>query len=261
MSEFWQRFISADLVLIVAVILLLITSAAYRRSSRKIQASPLKDRQTLLRVGFDALKALIIIGAVVIIMQSNGIDVSGLLTSLGIVSVVVGLALQDPLRDIIMGIHLLADRFFIVGDVVEFSGVVGVVEVMNLQTTKIRELETGSIFVLCNRDINQVKVLSGVLDVDVPLSYQEDVRLVHQTLREIAEKIAAEETVESCVYLGTEDFRDSAILYKLRIQCRPADRFSVRRLVLAKVQDGLAAAGIEVPFNQLDVHIIGANNR
>ncbi len=257
MTEFWQKIISTNVVLLIALALFFITCAAYRRSSKKIQTSPLKDKQTLVRVGFDAVKVLIVIGAVVVILQSNGIDVSSLVTSLGLVSVVVGLALQDPMRDIIMGIHMLADRFFVVGDVVEYSGVIGVVEVMNLQTTKIRELETGSVFVLCNRDVDQVKVLSGVFDVDVPLSYQEDVLLVHQTLKSVANDISALESVEECAYLGTEDFKDSSILYKIRVRRKPKERFDVRRMALAKIQDGLHNAGIEVPFNQLDVHLFG----
>ena len=76
---------------------------------------------TTSNVVFDIIRFLFFFLLIVVLLQINGINVTGLLTGLGVVSVIVGLALQDFLKDIIMGVHTLFDKFFQVGYVIRYT--------------------------------------------------------------------------------------------------------------------------------------------
>ena len=83
-----------------------------------------------------------------------------------------------------------------------------------------------------------------------------------RTVREICEKIAERirelEDVTDCVFLGTDEFAESLIKYRLRLFTDPAKKRPTKRAANAVIQDVCAENGIEVPFNQLDVHIKNA---
>ena len=82
----------------------------------------------LLRVALNVLRYLLLLVTILLILQINGINVTSLVAGLGIVSAVVGLALQDILKDVIMGLHILSGRFFSVGDAVRYGIMEGIVE-------------------------------------------------------------------------------------------------------------------------------------
>lgn len=76
---------------------------------------------------YDVIKYAILLGAALTVLQIYHINVTSLVAGLGLASAIVGLALQDVLKDSIMGVHLLSDYFFEVGDVVRYGDYEGVV--------------------------------------------------------------------------------------------------------------------------------------
>lgn len=83
------------------------------------------DKATLVRVMFGILQFLIVLGAILVILQMNGVNVNSVVAGLGLLSAIVGFALQDVLKDIFMGIHIISDHFFSVGDVVKYQDIEG----------------------------------------------------------------------------------------------------------------------------------------
>ena len=77
-----------------------------------------KKGSTYFRLFKSTLRYVFFIGVVLLLLQVNGVDLTSLFAGLGIVSVIVGLALQDWLKDIIRGSSILSDGYFAVGDVV-----------------------------------------------------------------------------------------------------------------------------------------------
>jgi small-conductance mechanosensitive channel len=68
-------------------------------------------------------------------------DLAGLVTALGVSSLVIGLALQDTLGSVMSGIALLFERPFSVGDWLELDGVVGQVIDINWRAVRLLTLE------------------------------------------------------------------------------------------------------------------------
>lgn len=84
------------------------------------------------------LRVVIYIVAVFLILYVFGVDLSGLVTSLGVVSAVVVLAAQDIAKDIMSGISIITDKPFLVGDWITVGTNEGEVIEISFRSTKIK---------------------------------------------------------------------------------------------------------------------------
>ena len=229
-------------------------------------AKKLTDRATgaiTIRLGhpFDAsgirklLCAFIIAVALCTILQMNGVNVTTAVAGLGIAGIIVGFSIQSLLNDVITGIGILADGFFTVGDTVEYAGRECEVIGFNLKTTKLMDAVTRDITTVSNRNISEIKRLSEMLDVIVPAPYSEPAEKMRRVCRAILDRCAGLPGVTGTEFLGTDAFLDSQISYLIRVVCPPSERETTRRAVLGTIQDVFAEENIDIPFNQLDVHI------
>jgi len=246
-------------IIVAAVILWKIFRKAFLRYATKRNGVTQGTAGTALTVGYDILKVITIVGVVLTVLQINGINVSSMVAGLGIVSAIVGLAFQDLLKDVIMGVHIVTDDFFKVGDVICYGDLEGVVISFNIRTTKIRDMDAGNIVTICNRNISEIKKRSNLVLMNVPLSYEEDYRTVHRVLEEICERIREVEGMENCVYMGTQEFEDSAVIYRINLYCPPERKWDMWRAARSLLQEGLSDAGISIPYPQMDVHISGTH--
>jgi len=257
----WVKHLNLSNILISAAIIAgaVVLWAFIRRAAKRVTAAKgvaaHGTTRTAISIGYDVLRLVLIVAVILTVLQINGINVTSLVAGLGIAGGIVGLAFQDFLKDVIMGFHIVTDDFFKVGDVIVYGGVEGQVISFNVRTTKFRDLEQGNIVTVCNRNISEIKKRSNLVTMNVPLSYEEDYRKVHEVLRDICEKIDRVEGMDGCVYKGTQDFADSAVIYRLNLYCPPEKKWEMWRAARALLQEGLAEAGIAIPYQQLDVHL------
>ena len=223
-------------------------------NKKKAKTKLEKRRLTYFRVISNILKYLILIIVIVIVLQINGFNVASLVTGLGIVSLVAGLALQDALKDIIMGFNLIVDEYFSVGDVVKIGDVEGVVIELGLKATKIKDIRYGNILVIANRNISNAITLSNYNDVDVPLPYESSIKDIDKIMAKIVKEIENIDIINNPRYLGLNKFDESAILYKIVFESKPEDRFQAKREVNRIIKTMLEKEGLSIPYPQLDIH-------
>lgn len=89
------------------------------------------------------------------VLQNLDINIAPLLTSVGILGVAIGFGAQQLIRDFLAGIFITIEDQFGIGDVIETSEVVGVVESMGLRITRVRS-DDGAIWYLRNGEILRV---------------------------------------------------------------------------------------------------------
>lgn len=248
-SELFSNIVSSVIVIVIVAVLLRVLLRVLRKMRVREQSETLRGILT------DVVKWLILLTGFFIILEINGVDVSSFIAGLGLVSVIVGLALQDFLKDIIMGLHILIDGFYVAGDAVIYDGKECTVEEFNLKTTRLRELEDGTVIVLCNRNVEKIERMSRIVDIDIPLSYEDDTEVIRGVMKSLVEKVGELPEVESAAFMGTKEFGDSSIAYKLRFVTDPLKKPEMRWKVNGMIQDALHDAGIAIPFNQVDVHI------
>lgn len=78
-----------------------------------------------------------------------GVQLSGLLTFLGALSLAATFALQDVLKNLVAGLYLLWEQPFLIGDAIEVKDVTGTVEDVQIRTTVLRA-ENGQLIVVPN---------------------------------------------------------------------------------------------------------------
>lgn len=240
----------------VAVIIWMVFKRLYNRHVEQ-QVAAGGNRPTTLF--YNAARGIVVILVILAVLQINEINVTSLVAGLGIASAVVGLALQDYLKDIIMGTHIVRDSFFKEGDVVRYGDKEGVVIEFSMRTTKIRLFANGDVLSVSNRNISEISVVpeSQFQDIDIGLPYEEDHQRVFDILSDAASRIAQLDGVDDCVMKGIVNFEDSDILYKVRFFCYPSKKYDLRLAANRIILECLTEAGISIPYPQIDVHMNG----
>ena len=213
-----------------------------------------KKSKTYLRLVKSIVRYIIIVITVLILLQNYGVNVSSVLAGVGILGVIIGLAIQDWLKDIIRGSSILSDHYFIVGDVVKYGSIEGKVLVIGLKTTKIQDLKTNNVVSIANRNIEQIEVVSDLVCIDVPMPYEVKLAKAEEVVKEIVKTIKENENVTNCQYGGVNKLDDSSINYLVKINCNPSDKLQTRRDALGVVLAVMDKHGIDVPYQQIDIH-------
>jgi small-conductance mechanosensitive channel len=113
-------------------------------------------RATVQAVGYAARFAL---WAVLLVMALGafGIDVTALITGLGIGGIAIALAVQNILGDLFAALAIVLDKPFVVGDFIIVDNVLGTVEHVGLKTTRIRSLG-GEQIIVSNNDLLKSRI-------------------------------------------------------------------------------------------------------
>ena len=139
--------------------------------------------------------AFLVVGGIMII-DNLGISITPLVTTLGIGSLAVAIALQDTLGNLFAGLYIKADRPLQVGHYVKLAtGEEGYVERIGWRNTQIRELAKATVYVP-NSKLVQSTILnfhSGVDDstilVQLRVHYNNDLEKVEQVTYAVAREV------------------------------------------------------------------------
>lgn len=213
-----------------------------------------RKNKTYLKLFNNVLKYMLFLIVLILVLQINGVNVTSIVTSLGLLSVAVGFALQDALKDIIMGINIILDDYFSVGDVIKIGDVEGKVTEIGLKTTHMKDVNTNNIFVISNRNITEALKLSYFLDIDLPLPYEEDINDMEKLIEKMIKKIEKLDHVISVEYKGIQKFGSSAIYYKIRILSKNEFKKQIMRDAHCIMKRILDENQIRIPYQQIDIH-------
>ena len=252
---FQNKLVSSIIVIVISFIIYRVVHKLITKSSKDSKLNKMsKKSRTYLRLMTSILRYIFILVTLLIVLQINGINVSSMLAGVGILSVVIGLAVQDALKDIIRGFSILSDDYFSVGDVIKYKDITAKVLVLGIKTTKVQDVATGNIISIANRNIEQVEVVSHDIYINVPMPYEVNLEKAEKVMNDIVTSISDMQNVDNCRYLGVNDLADSSIKYLLVVNCMPDLKLQTRRDSLKVVLEQLANNNIEVPYNQLDIH-------
>jgi len=216
-----------------------------------------KRKATVINLMKTVLKWGVVLIAVIVLLDLFGINVKGLIASLGVASALGALALQDTLKDIISGSEIIVDNYFVVGDFVRYNGFMGQIIELSLRSTKIMNAD-GEVMVIANRNITEItnlsqKTASAILIA--PTAYEEKIEKVEKVLNEIVEEIRTWDTMKAKTeYIGVVELKDSCIDYGIRIYCSPGKIWEYKRAVLRLIKIKYDKNNIKIPYNQIEVH-------
>ena len=205
------------------------------------------------------LKVILYFIAVLIIADMLGIPVSSLLATFSIVGLAASLAIQDTLSNIASGITIIATHPFKVGNYIDLAGTAGTVKDINfthiiLQTPDNRIIHIPNKQVVDATIVNYSEMPKRRVDITFNLSYSADSEKIKEIMRKAIEKhdlILKDEEI----FIKTTAYQSSGIDYTLRVWVKATDYWTVYFDLLEGLKKDFDAAGIEIPFNQLDVNV------
>lgn len=255
-SLFDNKLISSLIVIIFSFILYNALNNFITKESNKSKTKFMisSKSETYIKLISSILRYVFIIVTILVVLQVNNINVSSMLAGVGIVSIVLGLAVQDALKDIIRGFNILSDDYFSVGDVIKYKDIEGKVLVIGLKTTKVKSIINQNIISIANRNIEEVEVISSQLDIEVPLPYDLSKEKAQSIIEECINNIKEKAIVKSIEYKGINKLDDSSINYLIRSQCNPEIKPQIKRDIICVIVETLEKNNIEIPYTQIDIH-------
>ena len=217
-----------------------------------------KRLKTLSSMFKNIARYIVWIVAFLAILGVFGVNTAAILTGLGVVSLVIGLAFQDILKDVFAGISILFENLFSIGDLIKIDDFQGTVISIGLKTTRI-QAATGQVKMIANRNISEVinySVDNTVAVVDIPVCYEAKIdkveKILNVTAATLKDKIP--ELVEDVKLVGVQELGDSAVIFRLTGKCKPAKHFQVERIMKKEFKNSLDKNGIKIPYPQIEVH-------
>ncbi len=225
---------------------------------KKYKGYDLKRRKTVVDLISNFIKIVTIIIVILVILNIFGINTTSILASLGVASAVIGLAFQDSLKDIIAGINIIMDNYFIVGDIVKYHDFTGEVIYFGFKTTKLKNCNN-EILTIANRNITEIINLSkekAQVRIKIPVAYEEDIDKVENAINNILKTIEKSEYIEkkTVQYLGVEDLDTSSVNFLINFICERDKQWQTRRNSLKIIKNELDKNGIKIPYQQIEVH-------
>ncbi|OZI49610.1 mechanosensitive ion channel family protein [Bordetella genomosp. 4] len=136
----WQSWVSDHLWFVLLALQLALWLDVACRSVLTIVGERLRaGRVTITLLSF-LVRTVVWVVALLAILDNLGVNITALVTSLGIGGVAVALAVQTILSDLFASISIGLDKPFEVGDFIVFGSVAGSIEHIGLKTTRIRSL-------------------------------------------------------------------------------------------------------------------------
>ena len=266
MESFWaglkdqltaNTILSSIAVILFNFIIYTIVSRAIRkkRQNGNYKLAIGNKGRTYINLFVSVFRYMMILLTILIVLKINNVDVTTILASVGVVSVIVGLALQDALKDIIRGLSLLSDSYFQVGDYVTIGEKTeGKVLVIGLKTTRIQNMTDGSIISIANRNIEQVKVAGDHFMHDIPLPYELKVSRAEEITDEIVAQAKELETVRECKYVGVQELGDSSVVYRIRVDHVQGKKINAKREINKIIMQTCERHRVSIPYKQIDIH-------
>lgn len=252
------KFIGPSVYIIIGVICYSIIIKLINNLVKRKRKKTNRKEDTVINLIKNIIKYIIILVVILLILETYGVNTTSILASVGILGVVVGLAFQDTIKNMLSGILIIFDNRYSVGDTVRINDFTGVVKSLGLQTTKI-EAYTGEVFTISNSNINTVINYSEsnarvILNLNV--SYDTDIDKLEKVLNKLNNKIKKIDNVVGDIeLLGLDSFNSSDMTYMVSILCKPNTHYGVKRSVLKLIKEEFDKENIEIPYTKIDIYI------
>jgi len=207
---------------------------------------------SILRFGIYAIM-------IIIILDVLGIQTASLIAVFGSAALAISMSLQGSLSNFAGGILILLFKPFRIGDYIIVGSYEGTVVSIEILYTKVKTVDNKIIMMpngaLSNSNIVNVGI-EGTrrLDMQIGISYSSDVKQAKNILKGILENYPAVDKTKDIAVI-VKDLDASCVTLETRVWVSQQDYWDTRFELLELYKKEFDSKGIEIPFNQLDVHM------
>ncbi|MCH5161456.1 MAG: mechanosensitive ion channel family protein [Clostridiales bacterium] len=252
----WTHIIIFFCVLIFGIILIKIILSLINRALKKST----RVNKTARHFFIGVLKAVLYIIYIIALLSLLGIPTTSMIALLSAFALAISLALQDTISNLASGVVLIFTKPFSEGDYIELSdGAAGTVTRITMFNTRLLT-PSNQVVIIPNKTAVDCNVTNYSMEnlrrLDVPLSvaYGTDVEKVKEVGLAVAH--AHEKVLKDPAPMTRLDKHGASSLdFILRVWVQRTDYWDVYFDLREQVVAAFNENGIEIPFNQLDVHV------
>ena len=253
--------------ILIAIVLYVIASKILKKITNLVQSS--LDKKNVDQIASHFILNIIKYGILTfiiisIITQLKIVEVTSIAALVASAGVGISLAMQGALSNFAGGVLLLILRPFRKGDYILIPGanVEGVVEEIEIYYTTVRTI-LGETVKIPNSQLTNNSVVNRkgsdykALVVNVNISYKADVEKAKKVLTDI---ISEEPNVsKDNISVFVDELGESCIKMGAFMMVPVSEYLSIKRHVNEAIIIAFRQEGLEIPYNQLDVHVINTN--
>ncbi|MFL2125610.1 mechanosensitive ion channel family protein [Marinilactibacillus psychrotolerans] len=266
----WQEIFVYGVMLVLKILLSLIVFFILKKVGRYVIETVfrkyIKEKHTvpnryntLYKLSQNIYNSVLYFFLVYTILGIMGIPVGTLIAGAGVIGLTLSLGAQGFVSDIVNGFMILLEKQLDVGDVVEINSILGVVEDVNLKTTKLKDFD-GTIHFIPNRAISVISNRSRAdmrVMIQIRLFPNTDLDKVRRVLDRVNQNLIPqydEITIEpseiAFVPIGAGQTAAQIIMYT-----KAGKEFGVRNAFYEHYVEALAKEGIELPTINFDTSV------
>ena len=192
------------------------------------------------------------------VLKELNFDITALFGAAGVVGIVIGIASQTSIGNIISGFFLVSEKSFELGDIVRIGDKSGTVYSIDLLSIKIRTydnllLRIPNQTVISTELINVTRFPIRRLDIMVGVAYKEDLRKVFDVLKEVASKnpLCLEEPEPLTLLQG---FGASSIDILFAVWFEKNNFRDTKNSIIMEIKEAFDREGIEIPFPHVSLY-------
>ncbi len=207
----------------------------------------------------NAIKLILIV--IIILTAANviGIPLTSIITIFASAGVAISLGMQGALGNLVGGITLLILKPIKSGEFVKIGDHVGFVKAVGAFYTEIKTKD-GTLISLPNSALTNTAITNFTregrrrVQVEFLVSYDSDIDTVFAVLKEMASKSELVHT-DPAPKVVLDECSSSGMVFEVRAWTEAQNFSKVKKYLLLSGKRALDAAGISIPYQQLDVHI------
>jgi small-conductance mechanosensitive channel len=227
--------------LIIQVAVLLVRKAMGKHPS---QQTRFLINKTIVYVGVSSI--------ILMILNQLDIKLAALLGAAGIVGIIIGIASQSSIGNIVSGIFMISEKTFEIGDLIRVGDKLGVVYAIDLLSVKLKTQDN-----LLIRIPNQTMISTEVtnitrfpirrMDIELGVAYKEDLRKVLEVLKKIAkENPLCLDEPEPLILI--RKYGESSIDLLFGLWFEKTNYVKLRNSILTEIKETFDKEAIEIPF-------------
>jgi len=259
-----EFFVSYSMQIIGAIIIFILGILVSKYLHKVILKLLLKNKfdETLSQFVANFVRFLVVLMVGVLALGKLGISVAPFIAALGAISLTAGLALQGSVSNFAAGVVLVATKPFKIGDTITVHDVYGQVEEIKLAYTVLINEDKEQITIPNKYMIGDVlvnsfsyRVVEGSIGVAYSTAMSKPIELIKSILATHSELDEENEAI-----VGIEKFNESSIDIAYRYWAPTKNFFKTQYDVNLKIISAFKEEGIEIPFAQREIKIIGEKN-
>lgn len=217
--------------------------------------------EMIVAVVAKGITGIIIVMGVVMVLGVLKVDTTPLLAMLGVVSLGLGFAVQDLIRDYIQGFFIFVEDWYRVGDWIVIAGMEGTVEQITPRRTVLREVN-GTMHIIPNSRIlfasNQTRDWARI-NLFVTVAYKEDISRVYQVINEVCQDLKADpefgvNLVTTPEAMRVSNLGDHGVEICVRGDTEPGEQWSLTGELRKRIKNRFDQERIEIPWPHSKVY-------